>query len=484
MRPLLVVVVSAKVKDNMKPHAKALADSKFESLWLDQDIRPEPLPPLARDETCQLLIVGGGFTGLWGALQAKERMPGLDIILIESTFIGNGASGRNGGMLHAALAHGETNSDYHFPGEKERIGQLGQRNLKEFIESLARYDIDAHYEKVGSMSIATNEAQVADLRQSFDRRTAAGGDVVWFDQEAIRREVNSPTYLAGLWSRAGQDGIIDPARLCWGLREAVLSLGVRIFESTPLLSITTDGAGMQARCGNGTIGSEKILMGTNAFRSLLGPIRKSIIPVWDYQLATEPLTPAQLAEIRWGESRHSICTDANMFHYYRMTKDNRITWGGGGSVCYYYGSRTDQGVADDRGRFECLSREFFETFPQLEGLRFSHRWSGIIASSTRFCMVPGVAYDGRVSWAVGYTGLGVGATRFGARIGLELLGYQPSDIIEMQFVKNKALNWPPEPFRWAGVTMTRHAMSRADANGGKRGAWLRLLDRLHLGFAC
>ena len=241
---------------------------------------------------------------------------------------------------------------------------------------------------------------------------------------------------------------------------------------------------MQARCGNGTIRSERILLGTNAFRSLLSPIRKSIIPVWDYQLGTEPLSPAQLADIRWGESRHSICNNANMFHYYRMTQDNRITWGGGGSVCYYYGSRTDQGVADDRSRFECLSKEFFETFPQLEGLRFSHRWSGIIASSTRFCMVPGVAYDGRVSWAVGYTGLGVGATRFGARIGLELLGYQPSDVIDMQFVTNKVLNWPPEPLRWAGVTLTRHAMSKADANGGRRGLWLRLLDRLHLGFAC
>ncbi len=468
----------------MKQHVEALAHSKYASPWLDQDIRPEPLAPLSKDEKCQLLIVGGGFTGLWAALQAKERMPELDVILIESTFVGNGASGRNGGMLHAALAHGETNTDYHFPGEKQRIGDLGNRNLAELLETLGRYDIDARYEKVGSLTVATNESQAADLRQSFDRGTAAGGDVVWFDRDAIRQEVNSPTYLAGLWSRGGQDGIVDPARLCWGLREAVLSLDVRIFEGTSLLGITSDGADMQARCANGIIRSEKILLGTNAFRSPLSPIRKSIIPVWDYQLATEPLTPAQLAAIRWGDSRHSICNNANMFHYYRMTKDNRITWGGGGSVCYYYGSRTDQSVADDRGRFEGLSKDFFETFPQLEGIRFTHRWSGIIASSTRFCMVPGVAYDGRVSWAVGYTGLGVGATRFGARIGLELLGYQASNIVDMQFVRNRVLNWPPEPLRWAGVTMTRHAMSRADDNGGRRGPWLKLLDRLHLGFAC
>ena len=468
----------------MESYLKALADTKYGSLWLDQDIRPEPLSPLATDEKCQLLIVGGGFTGLWAALQAKERMPDSDIIVIESTFIGNGASGRNGGMLHAALAHGENNADYHFPGEKDRIKQLGQRNLKEFIESLERYNINARYEKVGSMTVATNESQVAAIRENYEEKKAAGSDVVWFDQDEVRREVNSPTYLAGLWFRGGQDGIIDPARLCWGLKETIFSLGVRIFEGTPLLSISPEGTGMQAHCANGTIRSEKILMGTNAFPSLLSPIRKSIIPVWDYQLATERLTPAQLAAIRWGETRHSLSNEANMFHYYRMTQDNRITWGGGGSVCYYYDSRTDQGVADDRGRFECLSKEFFETFPQLEGLRFSHRWSGIIASSTRFCMVPGTAYDRRVSWAVGYTGLGVGASRFGARVGLELLGYQPSDILDMQFVNKKALNWPPEPLRWAGITLTRHAMSKADANGGKRGLWLKLLDRLHLGFAC
>ena len=468
----------------MEPYREALTDTKYGSLWLDQDDRPEPLAPLTKDENCQLLIVGGGFTGLWAALQAKERMPDCDIILIESTAIGDGASGRNGGMLHASLTHGANNADHHFPGEKDRIGQLGRRNLKELLESLERYGIDARYENVGSMTVATDESQVASLRGAYTRRKAAGADVVWFDQDEIQQAVNSPTYQAGLWSRGGQDGLVDPARLCWGLKAAALSLGVRVFEDTPLMSVSPEGTGMRAVCAHGTVHSDKILVATNAFPSPFRPIRKSVIPIWDYQLATEPLTPAQLAAIRWGETRHAVSNEVEMFHYYRMTQDNRITWGGGGSVCYYYGSRTDPGVADDRGRFERLSKEFFETFPQLEGLRFSHRWGGIIASSTRFCMVPGVAYDSRVSWAVGYTGLGVGASRFGARVGLELLGYQPSEILDLQFVRKRALNWPPEPLRWAGVTLTRHAMANADAHGGKRGLWLKLLDRLHVGFAC
>ena len=108
----------------------------------------------------------------------------------------------------------------------------------------------------------------------------------------------------------------------------------------------------------------------------------------------------------------------------------------------------------------------------------------MIASTTRFCMAPGVAYDGRVSWAIGYTGMGVGATRFGGRIGLELLGYNPTDILDMQFVKKPPMAWPPEPLRWIGVTLTRNEMARADRNMGRRGLWLKLLDRFNLGFAC
>ncbi len=405
-------------------------------------------------------------------------------MLVEQTFVGDGASGRNGGFLSSSLTHGETNGDYYFPGEKDRLDELGQQNLKEYIESLNRYGIDADYENVGVTSVATNDAMAAQLRKQYEAEKAAGRDVVWFDREAMQREVKSPTYMAGLWRRGDHDGVIHPGRLCWGLKKTILSLGVRIFEGTPVKDLKPDGDGMRTVCDGGTVRSDKVLMATNGFRSPLSQIRKSVIPVWDYQLATEPLSEEQLEAIGWGKTRHALSNEANMFHYYRMTSDNRITWGGGGTVCYFYGSRTDQGVADDRARFEQLSREFLETFPQLEGVKFTHRWSGIIASSTRFCMVPGTAFNGRVSWAVGYTGLGVGATRFGARVGLELLGYQPSDILDMLFVKKKAMNWVPEPLRWIGVTLTRHALIKADANGGKRGLWLKLLDFFHMGFAC
>jgi len=471
----------------MQQHLAALKDSKYCPLWHDQaDVRPETLPAIAENIDCELLIVGGGFTGLWAALQAKERKADADIVLIEKTFIADGASGRNGGFLNSSLAHGETNTDHHFPGEADRLYQLGQQNMAELLETLERYNIDARYEQVGETEVATNQGSVDEMRKHFDEEKAAGDDVVWFDEKEMQAQVNSPTYLAGIWRRDGQDGIIDPARVCWGLKRVLLELGVRIFESSPIDSCKPLGNDkMQCKALGFNIVSDKVLMATNAYHNPVAAVRRTTIPVWDYQLATEPLTDEQLDAIGWHKTRHALGNHANMFHYYRMTKDNRITWGGGGAVRYYFNKGTDiASCADIPERFEQLSKEFFETFPQLADVKFSHRWSGIIATSTRFCMVPGATYNNRLAWAVGYTGLGVGATRFGARIGIELLGYQPSDILEMQFVTKKPMPWAPEPFRWFGVRFTQNALVKADANNGRRGLWLKLLDAMNLGFTC
>jgi glycine/D-amino acid oxidase-like deaminating enzyme len=471
----------------MERHLEALKNAQLRPLWHDPDVMPEPLPPLAADEQCELLIVGGGFTGLWAAMQAKEREPELDIILIEQTFVGDGASGRNGGFLATSLAHGETNTAQRFADEADRLAELGTQNLRELLETLERYGIDARYEKTGDLNVALNSESAKNLKKEYEEAAAAGEDVVWFDRDALREQVNSPMFCGGLWNREGRGGVVDPGRLCWGLKDVLLNqLGVRIFEGTKMLDVSPTGdRGMQATCEGGVIRSDKVLLATNAFTSKIGKIRRSVLPVWDYQIATEPLTDAQMDRIGWGKtSRHALGDYVNMFHYSRLTKDNRITWGGGGAVRYYFNNGIDSKYLHADARYEQLAKEFFEFFPALSDVKFSNKWGGIIATSTRFCMVPGVAFDGRLAWSVGYTGHGVSATRFGARIGIELLGYQPSDVIKMQFVTQKSLPWAPEPFRWLGVKFTQFALGKADQNNGKRGLWLKLLDKLGLGFAC
>jgi glycine/D-amino acid oxidase-like deaminating enzyme len=471
----------------MKKHLEALKDAELRPLWHDREIMPEPLPAISSDEECELLIVGGGFTGLWAAMQAKERQPDADIIIIDQTFVGDGASGRCGGFLSTTLAHGQTNTEHRFADEAERLAELGTQNMRELLETLDRYNIDARYEKTGEMFLALNAESVEKIHEEYLEAKEAGKDVVWFDKDSVREQVNSPLVIAGLWERGGQDGVVDPARLCWGLKDVLVNqLGVRVFEGTKLVGIEPLGEkAMKARCEGGIIRSEKVLLATNAFTSTVGKIRRSVIPVWDYQIATEPLTDEQLERVGWGKrSRHALADDVNMFHYFRLTKDNRITWGGGGAVRYYFNNGIDNKFMNASKCYEQLALEFFEMFPSLDDVKFSNKWGGIIATSTRFCMVPGVAYDGRMAWSVGYTGHGVGATRFGARIGIEMLGYQPTDILDMKFVTEKTLPWAPEPFRWFGVRFTQNALKKADRNGGKRGLWLRFLDKLGLGFTC
>jgi glycine/D-amino acid oxidase-like deaminating enzyme len=470
-------------------HSDALQDAIARPLWHDPAIMPEPMPALSSDESCELLIVGGGFTGLWAAIQAVERKPDIDIILIEQTFVADGASGRNGGFLNTSITHGETNVEAHFPSEADRLKELGIANMKELLLTLEKYNIDARYEQTGSTTVALDAESAIRLYQDFEESKNAGEDVVWFDKDDMRAQVNSPRFYGGYLNRTGQDGVIDPARLCFGLRDVLLKqLNVRIFENTKLIGVEPVGkTGMKSICSGGEIFSEKVLLATNAFTSSVAKIRHSVIPVWDYQIATEPLTDQQLEKITWGksESRHALSDFVNMFHYFRMTQDNRITWGGGPAVRSYFNRGINMELMDAPDCYEQLATEFFEMFPQLEGdLKFSNKWGGIIATSTRFCMVPGVAYNGRLAWSVGYTGHGVGASRFGARIGIELLGYQPTGLIKMKFVTKKALPWVPEPICWPAVKFTQSELTRADNNNGRRGLWLRLLDMLGLGFAC
>jgi glycine/D-amino acid oxidase-like deaminating enzyme len=195
---------------------------------------------------------------------------------------------------------------------------------------------------------------------------------------------------------------------------------------------------------------------------------------------TEPLSPAQREAIGW-RRRQGIGDMANQFHYYRLTKDERILWGGYDAV-YRYGGHVRPELDDDEATFAKLSQHFFTTFPQLEGVRFSHRWGGAIDTCSRFSVFFGTAHAGRVAYAVGYTGLGVVSTRFGARVGLDVLDGRETEATRLRYVRSKPVPFPPEPLRSGVIQLTRSRLDAADRNAGRRGVWLRTLDRLGLGF--
>jgi glycine/D-amino acid oxidase-like deaminating enzyme len=274
--------------------------------------------------------------------------------------------------------------------------------------------------------------------------------------------------------------MLDPARLAWGLREAVLRLGVRVYEHTPAVAIARDGGGLSVTTPLGVVRAPHGALATNAF-PLLRKLRKYLVPVYDYALMTSPLSAEQRASIGWS-NRQGLGDMANQFHYYRITPDNRILFGGYDAV-YHFGNRIASTLERRGPTFAKLASHFFHTFPQLAGtVSFTHAWGGVIDTCTRFCPFFGTALGGRLAYAAGYTGLGVGATRFGGQVMLDLLAGEDTERTRLRLVRSKPLPFPPEPLRSAGIALTRWSLARADANQGRRNLWLRTLDRAGLGF--
>ncbi len=462
-------------------HLDAIADADPYPYWYDDADEPDSNPTLVRSESCDLCIVGGGYTGLWTAIIAKERDPSRDVILIDAHEVGSAASGRNGGFMDSSLTHGVANAQQRFPNEVNVLEELGLQNLNEIESAIRRYNIDCDYERTGAIDVATSShpaSYLAELRDDYQQLRSLGQSVEWLDQETLRSQVHSPTYSGGLW-RKDRAALVDPARLAWGLKTAAESLGVRIYEDSKATSIEKDGVGVLVDTPLGRVRAGKVALGTNAFKPLLKRLGHYVAPVYDYCLVTEPLTPAQLASIGW-QNRQGISDIPNQFHYYRLTADNRILWGGYDAM-YYFGGKMNTELESRPESWALLSQHFFQTFPQLEGVRFSHAWGGAIDTCTRFSVFWGRAMGGRVAYALGYTGLGTASTRFGAEVMLDLLDGRRSKATSTKFVQDKPLPFPPEPFRFVGIQTTRWSLDREDKTG-KRNIWLKSLDRLGLGF--
>lgn len=466
--------------DPVAPSAgHALAGAAGEPYWLAQDGAPPPAAPLTGAASADLVVVGAGYTGLWTALIAKERDPGREVIVLEAATAGWAASGRNGGFCAASLTHGFDNGMTRFPDEMDTLEKLGRANLDAIERTIQRYGIDCDFRRTGELTVATEPWQLDDLAEYHATATARGLDVQFLDREAVRAEIDSPTYLGAVWEH-GSTATVDPARLVWGLRRACLESGVRIHENSPVERITRSTDGLVLHTASGRVEAASAALATGAHGRLLRRLNHWIVPVYDYVLMTEPLTDDQLRAIGW-RNRQGVGDAGNQFHYYRLTAGNRILWGGYDAV-YYNGGKIKPEHDLREETFGKLAEHFFDTFPQLRDVRFTHKWGGVIDTCSRFSAFFGTAYRGRLAYAAGYTGLGVGATRFGAEVMLDLLTGEQTELTRLTMVRRKPVPFPPEPLRSAVIQLTRWSIARADANGGRRNLWLKLLDSLGLGF--
>ncbi|MGZ4298044.1 MAG: NAD(P)/FAD-dependent oxidoreductase [Solirubrobacteraceae bacterium] len=465
--------------DPTPAHRAAYADAEPRPFWMAALTDRAPHEPLAATAEADLCIIGGGYTGLWAALAAKAQDPDREITVLEATRCGNGASGRNGGFMEASLTHGLANGLSRFPDEIEQLEKLGRENFDGLRADLVTHEIECDYETPGVLVAALEPRELAELDEEAELLRRFGYEVAVLDAAAVRAQINSPTYLGALWNRA-DSALVHPGRLADGLRAAVARAGVRIHELSPVRALNRTGAAISVRAEGGVIRAPKVLLATSAYPPLVSTVRRYIAPIYDYALVTEPLSREQHASIGWTD-RQGVADMGNQFHYYRPTPDGRILWGGYDAV-YRYGGDVGPHRDEDDATFAKLSQHFFTTFPQLEGLRFSHRWGGAIDTCSRFSVFFGKAYGGRLVYALGYTGLGVGASRFGARVALDLLDGRAAPATQLTMVRRRPVPFPPEPLRSGVIQLTRNRLAAADRNEGRRGLWLRTLDRLGLGF--
>ena len=455
----------------------------FTPYWLDPaagaaGARAPHTRPLASEVHADLAIVGGGYTGLWTALLAAEQQRARRIVVLEAGSIAGEASGRNGGFLATSLTHGLLNGHEKFPGEIEVLEELGRQNLEEIQQTVARYAIECDLDRRGQLRVATAQWQLAELEAAVELGRRFGLRRELLDSARVRQVVDSPTYVGGMLS-LDDYATVHPARLAWGVAAAALSLGVEIYTASPVVGIGRDGASVVLRTPQGSVRAPRVAWATGAFRSPLRRLRHYVLPVYDYAIVTEPL-PEDLAARLWRE-RMPVADSGNQFHYYRLLPDRRVLFGGYDAI-YHFGNRVAPELYRRQSTFDLLARHLVETFPALAGVRVTHAWGGVIDTSSRFMAMFGRALGGRLAYTAGFTGLGVGATRFGAKVLLDVLEGNDSALTRLEMVRRKPVPFPPEPIRYPVVRYTAWSMARADENDGRRNLWLRVLDRFGVGF--
>lgn len=457
----------------------SLKDVVHRPFWLDDPARPDAALPLTRDTHADLAIVGAGFTGLWCALLAKEAYPDWEVVLLEASRTAEGASGRNGGFIAASLTHNFDNGLERWPTELARLTELGQQNLEAIEATIARLKIECDFRRTGELTVATEPYQIAEMRAAPAEAAPYGERWTWLERDEMRAWINSPTYLGALYNQNGV-AMAHPAQLAWGLRRACLDAGVRLYEQTPVTRLEEDRPMVCVQTPHGKVRAARVALATNAYPPLLRRLSYYVVPVYDYALMTEPLSDAQRAAIGW-EKRAGLGDAGNQFHYSQLTAEQRILWGGYDAI-YHWNNGFGPQFETDTESFGRLADHFFQTFPQLNGLRFTHAWGGAIDTCSRFSAFWGTTHHGRTAYALGYTGLGVGVARFAAQVMLDLLAGQTTERALLQMVRSKPLPFPPEPLRSIGIQLTRRSLDQADRNEGRRSLWLRTLDRLGLGF--
>ncbi|MBY8339972.1 MULTISPECIES: NAD(P)/FAD-dependent oxidoreductase [Streptomyces] len=419
------------------------------SFWYADDGLPAARRPLAGDASADVVIVGGGYTGLWTAYYLKKAAPFLRITVLEQKFCGYGASGRNGGWLYNGIAGRDRYAELHGHEAAVRLQKAMNDTVDEVVRVAGEEGIEADVHKGGVLEVATTPAQLARLRAFHEHELSYGEkDRELYDAGETAERIKVADAVGASWTPHGAR--LHPAKLVKGLAAAVEALGVTIHESTPVTEIRPK----HAVTPYGTVRAPYVLRCTEGFTAGLKGLRRTWLPMNSSMIATEPLTDAQWESVGW-EGRETLGDMAHAYMYAQRTADGRIALGGRGAP-YRFGSRTDSDGRTQQATIEALREILVRFFPSLAGVGIAHAWSGVLGVPRDWCATVTLDRSTGIGWAGGYVGSGVATTNLAARTLTDLVQLDSgqggrTELTDLPWVGHKVRKWEPEPLRWLGV---------------------------------
>lgn len=428
--------------------------------WFGEALQHDPglpAPPLEGAETADVLIVGGGYTGMWSAFFLTQASPGIRVTLLERDECGAGPSGRNGGFASGwwdelpALIH-----SFGAKGALAACRAVG-RSVHAIGDWCEQHGVDAWFNHKGYLQVATSPSQENAWNEAVSAARLLGveEEFLALSADEVRKRCASPVFGGGALMRDG--ATVQPARLARGLRRVLLERGVRIHEHSPVRRLQRNSTAV-AITQRGTVRAEQVILAVNAWATGWPGLRGLLVTWGSHMVLTAP-APEPLKELGW--NGECISDGRTALHYFRTTPDGRVAFGGGGGRAPWLG-RLGPKVDQDPASIARTARGLRRIFPSLAGVPLEAAWGGPIDVSPTHLPFYGTLRPGNVHFGIGYTGNGVAPSHLGGQILASLALRRQDEMTELPIVGHRPRRFPPEPFRSIGGHVVRHAIIRRD----------------------
>lgn len=436
-----------------------MTDYRTKSFWLATAGDYTANAPLKGERRVDVVILGGGFTGINTAYQLKRADPLLDVAVLESNVVGFGASGRNAAFAMTVFGLSLSVTSMLYGKERARDAfQYAERAVDYLGALVDEHKLKCDYERVGFLRMATTPGYLERIQAELEIAHALGvTGVEWLDQTQAREQVNSPRYLGAWWEP--RMALVNPVKLVREMKRVAENFGARIFEQTPATRVEKNAQGrFVVTTPHGKIVASKIVFATNAYSHLLPFVRRKQVPAFTHIVLTEPLREKHFAEIGW-RKRQGLEDARNLIHYYRLTADNRLLMGGG-PVKLSFGANMNHDLSAPA--FHHLESFIHYTFPALRDVKIEYRWGGPFSVTMDLAPAIGTIGDASAVYSVGCIGHGVALTHLNAQVLRDLILERKTDLTDLWFVNRRVIPWLPEPLRLGASAAIRTYLQGED----------------------